>query len=209
MERNICTDGKEATNTNRCLVVWFKPNVASRLNGPVAVMDLVYNATKDWINIPNMQMNYQDENIDHKTLKQETSGYGGIKTTNNITSIIKKNGTLVKVLIDQEGYTDLKARLPKYDEIYGKDKCLTSSENGNKGGICPVWLVNYLNSSDYYNETNGKINLERIYGYWLLSSSNHDVHAWMVSWEGRLNIASTDFTYGVRPVINISTSEIQ
>ena len=161
MERNICQDGSVATEENTCLVAWITntdyvcdPNTqgtacAQHYKGPVTAMTYLYNATKDWTNIPNMIMDYEDENINSITGKPGTGqvSYGSIKTENNITTITKKYGTKTAT------YKNLKSRLPKYSEI---------NENGctTKEGSCPLWLVDYLHdnttSNRYYNSANGK-----------------------------------------------------
>lgn len=68
---------------------------ASAKYGPVTVMNELYNATKDWTNIPNIEMNYIDEG----------GNYGAMASTGTTTSITKLDGSLVI------SYENLKARL--------------------------------------------------------------------------------------------------
>ena len=211
MDRNICEDGTFASTDNRCFVAWIskssyecdESNCAQNDKGPITVINYIYNTTKDWINIPNIVINYQDENSKLDGSKG-TSGYGGIITTNNITTITAKDGNVTA------SYASLKARLPEYSEVHGNGKCLTKAENGNQYGSCPLWLVDYLHytedSSSYYNEENGKTSINGIYGYWVLSSNgNVNNSAWRVSHSGYMSYDSVDnnASRGIRPVINI------
>ena len=88
------------------LVFWYSGDFVNSY-GPVDAMNYLYNATKNWTNIPNIQMNYEDEGND------ENYGYGTIITTNNVTKITKKDGTVT----NQEGDTNLKARMPYAKEV--------------------------------------------------------------------------------------------
>ena len=79
-------------------------------------MNYLHKATKDWSNVPNMIMNYEDENIAYDTQQKGTNGYGSIKTTDNITIITSKTN-------EETGRIEnLKARLPRYDEVHGTGK---------------------------------------------------------------------------------------
>ena len=95
MERNMYYDedndvGVVATETNNGILAWY--SLASDSSyGPVTAMPYLHNATKDWTNVPNIKMNYEDENIDGITLQKGTTGYGSIKTSGNVTIITSKN----------------------------------------------------------------------------------------------------------------------
>ena len=79
-----------------------------------------------------------------------------IKTTGDTTIITNKTG-------EETGRIEnLKARMPRYNEVYGNGKCSTSQ------GSCPLWLVNYLQSSSYV--TGEGVQNIAIGGYWRLSS---------------------------------------
>ena len=189
MDRNIYYDatagtGSVADATNKGLVAW--QTSVNNADGPVTAMDYLYNATKDWTNIPNIEMNYTDEG------NTGDNGYGTIVTTDNITKITKKDGTAVTVLTNQEGYSNLKARLPYKSEVSAYD----STNKAN------AYLYDYLN---LYNniQTNA---ISRIYGYWTLSSyADRSGDAWDVVYSGRVSGGSVDdgSDYGVRPVINV------
>ena len=217
MERNIYYDstndvGLVATSTNKGLVAWMSEtdygtagganwsgNTDRNMFGPVTAMNYLYKATKDWSNVPDIVMNYIDEG------NTKSYGYGTITTTNNITKITKKDTTAVTVLTDKEGYTNLKARMPRYDEVHGTGKCLTYAENGNKYGSCPLYLANYLSSSSYVTG-DGLQNISGITGYWTLSSiADYSTGAWYVTYYGNVysNYVDNEGSFGVRPVITL------
>ena len=203
MERNMYYDedsdiGVVATSSNSN-VAWYA-STGDHSFGPVTAMTYLHNATKDWNNIPNMIMNYEDENIDYTTQQKGTNGYGSIVTTGTTTIITSKN--------DEETgrIENLKARMPRYDEVHGEGKCLTYKENGNNYGSCPLWLSNYLSNSQYVTGE-GLQNISGIYGYWTLASNDGDyTYAWYVSYDGHVDSFSGVYygnDYGVRPVITI------
>ena len=202
MERNIYYDstnkvGKVATSSNSN-VAWYA-SAYDHSYGPVTAMNYLHDATKDWDNIPNMIMNYEDENINHVTGQKGTNGYTGIKTTGNITIITSKTN-------EETGRIEnLKARMPRYDEVHGQGKCLTYAENNNKYGSCPLYLANYLQSSSYVTGE-GLQNISGIYGYWTLSSyASNSGYAWNVYYDGRVNAGNVidEDSRGVRPVITL------
>ncbi len=186
MDRNICEDGTLTTNENKCLamVAWYTSS--SNLYGPVAAMDFLYNATKDWINIPNIEMNYKDEG------NGGNYGYGTIITSDNITKITKQDGTKVTVLTNQEGYSNLKARMPYKSEISSYDR--TNKTN--------AFLYDYLRKTGTI-QTN---EISWLSAYWILSSaSNESNRAHYVSNTGHFSytFAGSGSGVGVRPVITL------
>ena len=207
MERNMYYDstndiGMVATSSNSN-VAWYS-TISSHQYGPVTAMTYLHNATKDWDNIPNMIMNYEDENIDYNTQQKGTNGYGSIVTTGTTTIITSKTN-------EETGRIEnLKARMPRYDEVHGTGKCLTYAENGNQYGSCPLWLSNYLSSSSYVTGE-GLQNISGIYGYWTFSSdASHSDFAWLVSYYGNVGRNAVDSNNfdgssddGVRPVITL------
>ena len=208
MERNICDNGELATAENKCTVAWISDSTygcgvdddstycARHDKGPVTAMTYLHNATNDWINIPNMIMDYENENIDYSIQEKGTNGYGIIKTINNITTITDKEGNVTAT------YENLKARLPKYSEVK-VNGCRTTS------GSCPLWLVDYLNEYSAY--TGGKTNITEIYGYWTLSSfADYFSGAWNVDYDGSVgaNYVFLDGRYGSRPVITVLESSV-
>ena len=200
MDRNICEDGSPATKDSTCLFSWNQ--IGNNLSGPVTSMNYLHIATSTWSNIPNIIINYEDENIYLKTLEKGNHGYGKIETENNITKITNKDGEVTAT------YTNLKARLPRFDEVHGEGKCLTYDENGKKNGSCPLWLVNYLLKSTYYDIEEGKEEIADIYGYSTLSSSAcANNYVWVVNNLGRVmdteQSTNTLGNYGIRPVISL------
>ena len=189
MDRNIYYDatagtGSVADATNKGRVAW--QTSGKNAAGPITAMDYLYNATKDWANIPNIEMNYTDEG------NTGDYGYGTIVTTNNTTKITKKDGTAVTVLTNQEGYSNLKARLPYRSEVSAYDS--TNKIN--------AYLYDYLNQSGTI-QTNA---ISGIYGYWTLSSySGYSSFAWRVHFDGRVYDGGVDIGdgIGVRAVITL------
>ena len=208
MDRNICEDGTVATEQNTCYVKWYDDGDANLNNdkaefGPITAMTYLYNGTKNWTNVPDMELTYTDENNSGTNY-----GYTGITTDNGVATITGKNGASNTTI----GTTSqpLKARLPKYSEVSGTD----GNHCTDSDGSCPSWLVEYLNDSagatndSYY--TNNEL-ISGIYGYWLLSSSPGLLrYARNVRNSGGVGNLSTsrDGYYGVRPVITVSTSDL-
>ena len=184
MDRNICEDGTPTEAGKTCLVAWQTSGLNA--DGPVTAMDYLYKATKDWTNIPNIEMNYTDEG------NTGDYGYGTIVTTDNITKITKKDGTAVTVLTNQEGYTNLKARLPYKSEVSEYDS--TNKTN--------AYLYDYLNQSGTI-QTNA---ISGINGYCTLSSiAGYSFGAWRVLYGGSVSSCDVDndFVSGVRAVITL------
>ena len=209
MDRNICEDGTVATETNTCLVAWHAGYGASNNNyGPDTAMTYLYNATKNWSNVPNMELTYTDENNSGTNY-----GYTGITTSNGVATITGKNGAQNTTI----GTTSqpLKARLPKENEVSGTD----GNHCTGSYGSCPSWLVNYLRDTATGTQASLYPNNEfisGIYNYWLLSSDpGNSVYAHVVSNHGRVSgsPAGVKDNYsssaGVRPVITISKSDLQ
>ena len=131
-------------------------------------MNYLHNATKKWINVPDMIMNYEDEDFEN---------YGSAKN-NNYNIIVDDEDSTISIItnkdtkittIKSESTTNtasigdnkepLKARLPKLNEIYGYD----DSHCTGAEGTCTVWLIEnlaYLNNIDNINDyrvTDGSI----------------------------------------------------
>jgi len=201
MNRNIYYDenndvGKVATSDNPGLVAWRIDRNANDI-GPVTAMNYLHNATKDWTNIPNILMNYEDENVNPATGLKGSSGYSGISTIESTTIITNASGAEVLKL------ENLKSRLPRYDEIHGEGKCLSYDENSNKYESCPLWLVNYL--AEYKPIYANRSAINGINGYWTLSSGSNPATAIDVSTTGIINNDSVTYVNirGVRPVITL------
>ena len=201
MDRNICEDGTLATESNKCLIPWHA-GANNNNYGPDTAMTYLYNGTKNWTNVPNMEITYTDENNSGTNY-----GYTGITTENGVATITGKNGASNTTI----GTTSLplKARLPKENEVYGTD----GNHCTNSEGSCPAWLVDYLNdssspSSSYYPDNEL---ISGIYGYWLLSSNPGDSNnARSVRYFGHVGRDSTSYAshIGVRPVITVSKSDL-
>lgn len=174
-------------------------------------MEGLYNATKDWTNVPDMNLDYEDEGH----IENSSCGYGKIETTATGIKITKKDGTTevtrsgnLTPVIPYETNKPLKARLPKLEEVYNTDTNDTTHCHG-RGGTCPAWLTNGLAQySSYYPDNE---HISGIYGYWLLSSnpgSSNDVHYVQNSGYGDCLEGTSYVRYsGLRAVITVSLSD--
>ena len=185
MDSNINNSGIALNNPDIAYedygeVTWYSERVNS--HGPVTVMNKLHDITSTWDNISNIVIDYKDEG----------PRYGGIKTTNNVTNIIRLDDTVSATI------TNLKARLPMESELLDAG---CTYENGS----CPKWLVNYLYKSVHVP---GAINVS-VYGYWTLASSRtYETVAIDIGAFGKLyDIHTVDAnSYGIRPVIEVDKS---
>ena len=169
--------------------------------GPTTVMAELYAGTKDWDNVPDMIMNYTDENNGTAT----DMGYTSIITSNGVTTITGKPTTNTSTV--GTASKPLKARLPKESEVKGAG-CTTSN------GSCPTWLMENMT---YYNVSNDKYSMNnnseayqgQISGYWLLSSRPGDPYGVRyVNYGGIVANSTPTNDCGARPVITVSTSDL-
>lgn len=206
MDRNIYSDGYASLESHN--MDWYTSTqtytpYSYNTYGPSTAISSLYSTTKKW-NIPNITINYKDENMtDSLTEGDHSIGYDKIITIEDTTSIYANNGTVT------DTYANLKARLPKMSELINNGCSTTSS--------CPLWLANYLNSSS----TLGGTSISTIYGYWTLSSSATKYYGQESAWEvnGKLTHYKTydyddseDIYYykiGIRPVISIPKSNLE
>ena len=214
MNQNICNDGTLPTSDKPCTYAWHwhtqSGDEDDNKYGPDIAMTNLYKATKNWTNIPDMIMNYEDE----QNKDDITEGYKTI-ITNKKTKITTITGKQEKNSTNQTfgNLTEpLKARLPKLKEV--EDAGCLSYENGS----CPKWLVENLeNASSWCSECSTKYadttKILNISGYWLLSSPpiiGDSSYALNISNHGIVhsNPTSYDKTDGVRAVITISKSNL-
>ena len=207
MDRNIYYDSTTDTSTaadstNTGLVAWVSKddynddtnygNLGNNNKGPITAMNYLYKATKDWINIPNMIMDYTDEG------STGDYGYGRIVTENGITQITRKDETAVTVLTDKEGYINLKARLPYKSEVSSY-----SANSNNKYLYDNLACQDNTSLGGPYICVSGVNHIDGIDGYWTLSSSvNGSYFVWLVNFSG-IVVGSNLYDKGVRPVINL------
>ena len=200
MDRNICNNGTDnyTEENNYCRCAWYI-NGGNKI-GPVTAMNYLYEGTKGWSNVPDMIMNYTDEN----NQGNETNGYTGIITNKNTkeTFIISKDG----VNSDPIGNINfpLKARMPNQKEI-------ENTTCREKVGTCPIWLIENLKyynvSNDNYAINNNDEPYQNINGYWLLASDRRYWYsAHMIRFDGsrwyNYHVLYTA-PYGIRPVITV------
>lgn len=211
MDRNICgsldsnnpNNGKETIEGRTCIISWGANN---NLEGPKSAMQGIYNATKNWINVPNMNLDYEDEG----NFSSGSYGYGEISTTMDGIKITKKD-KITEVtsddnktpVIQYEKGKILKARLPKLKEVYNEDGKHCTIESSS----CPAWLTNGLDAeSNYYP---GNEHISEVCGYWTMSSDFYiDSYAIVVWNEGYVNryTSYVNEDIGIRPVITVPMS---
>ena len=207
MDRNICNDGtiSYTSGNNYCRYKWYS-SANNNTYGPTTVMAELYAGTKDWDNVPTIELSGQNKYTDEANSTETDKGYTSLEITGGVGTITGKptsNTTTVGT-----ASKPLKARIPKASEVTGAG-CTTSS------GSCPTWLMENMT---YYNVSNDKYSMNnnseayqnQIYGYWLLSSRpGGSDGARLVYCNGNvLDSNTTRGYYGVRPVITVSTSDL-
>ena len=218
MNNNICIDGTIPTSSNKCLIAWYDDGDIDLVNdtnefGPITAMQVLYNITKNWINVPDMDLSGDNKYLDEGHEENSSYGYGTIETTKLGIKITKKDkqtevtreGNLAPVIPYEEGKL-LKARLPKYSEVYNNDTTNTTYCHDNYES-CPSWLMNGLNYYNSYNQNN----ISGIKGYWLLSSYPLNPGAARnMFFEGSVNTFETSYSSinGIRPVITVPISDL-
>ena len=209
---NLCDPNDESIKilsgkTNKYEIgVWCSQNYAKADKGPVTAFKYLQSATTSWTYLPDIQINYEDEgNI-----------YGTINTDGTKTTITQKDGTVTAT------FNNLKARLPKYEEINNlfMDKTY-SLDNFEENGLTklPEWVTMYIHNHylyPCYGCSDEKV--WRLGGYWLLSSSpleDFDYAAYDISTQGSYGYSNClatrkffDTSTGIRPVISIPLNRI-
>ena len=203
MDRNICNDGTvNYTSTNNyCRYAWYSGE-KNNMYGPVTAIQELYEGTKEWNNVPTMELNYPDEFNRNKN----NMGYISFIVTNGVGIITDKEKSSIVTIGTSN--IPLKARLPKYSEATGAG-CTKSN------GTCPIWLMKniaYYNvSDDKYSMNNNNESYQNIYGYWLLASlSGQTMYSCIVREYGRIHdrVTSSNNYVGIRPVITVPISDL-
>ena len=178
---------KLADSLNKGLVAWQESGESN--DGPVTALDYLDNATKDWDNVPFININYNDESGNTGEY-----GYGEMITIDLETRITKKDKTIVKT------YKNLKARLPFDYEIQNSDgtnEYLYENLDGNIWSGVGTQPVN---------------NISGIYGYWTGSTPDNAKvkRANTVNYGGMKYATNVDVNnqMGIRPVISITKNYI-
>ena len=221
MNRNICSsypdeyypNGEpakgyyidEETDTgydNRCWIQWNDTGYG--VYGPTGVMMALYVATKDWSNVPTIELNYTDE----ANSGVEDNGYTSLVINNGVATITgKKDEYLDDIPVTTIGTIDepLKARIPKVSEVMSPETGCNSDS-----ASCEPWLVDYL-ADLYVDRYESNTKLGDLYGYWLLSSAEGYNKASVVDADGFIDHHSInpddDYT-GIRPVITVPISAL-
>ena len=211
MDRNICEDGTTdyTENNNYCNYAWYSNGSENTINntntnkfGPLIGMGKLYNGTKDWIYVPNMNLEYNDitDQVNAGYTGETTYGYGGVNIVDGIGKITTKDGT--EQVIQLTDNKPIKARLVKYSEVYGTGGNYCTVEDGT----CPYWLIDNLHDSSYYAQYPDKVNMNNNFNYWLLASyPGTPDGSWSVYYGGKVSYGNTldNSHVGIRPVITV------
>ena len=221
MDRNICEDGTDNYTSdyddNQCRYCTRYWGVIYNTNGPTSIMSLLYSGTKNWINVPNMNVFYDDKKENEDIGVAWENGYTKLEIIDGVGTITKKDGTKTEILLDNN--KTIKARLPKLSEMISSNVGCHLMISSNDWGSCPVWIVENLR---YENVANDKYSINKendyrspiynIQGYWLLTSSSSSLkYARAVSKEGVISGGESGFNnyYGARPVITVPISDLE
>lgn len=184
----------ELTTPTKDYIYWNRAGAIDE--GPVAALEFLHDATKDWVNVPDMI-------IDHADVGQK---YNSIKTNNYITTI--KGGNNQVTTIGTAEYP-LKARLPIIAELKSNGCRITSDCSSNESfNTCPEWLTNYLYQSHAPHDNP----IDGIKSYWTLDSIDGEGdYVYAVGFNSDISTCSEFYLskyMGVRPVITILKSQI-
>ena len=152
MDRNICNDGSITyTSTNNyCRYKWYSA-AYNNTYGPTTVMAELYAGTKDWDNVPTIELSGQNKYTDEGNSTETDKGYTSLEITGGVGTITGKPTTNTSTV--GTASKPLKARLPKRNEVEGTDgnHCID-----NHSGSCPTWLMENMT---YYNVSNDKYSM--------------------------------------------------
>ena len=209
MDRNINSDGtpvakailksdKDSNGGIYNLVAWNSSG--SNADGPVTAMNFVYQATKDWENIPALNYTYNDKQ--YQGTIEDGISYTSFVSNNGIATITSLSGYVVTIGSET---APLRARMSIYSAIYDEEWNMI----GEKGEVLAKKIDNsnaYL--YDYLKLDNNIQNnpIDAIYGYWTLSSmGDYSNYVWYVASSGyvRGSLLTYDSRNVVRPVINL------
>ena len=205
------------------VVCWEDDGCVLNDKGPITAMKFLYNATKDWTNIPALNYIYNDK--EYQGTIEENISYTSFVSNDGVATITALSGNKTTIGTNDK---PLRARMPIYSAVYDEESDIYL-EKGDVSDLKPDESNKYLyyhlhlegcydNDADWNPvacEDAGYIegvyekeieNIDNIYGYWTLSSdANDSSHAWHVSYDGYVSRDSVAFEndYGVRPVINL------
>lgn len=198
LDQNINSDGTLAGNigvtqsdnaTKYNLVVWNSSGLNT--DGPVDAMQFLYNATKNWTNIPALNYTYNDK--EYQKTPSSGPGYTSFVSSNGIATITSLSGTTITI-----GTTEmpLRVRMPIYSSVWNDEMTEKISETGE--------VADKIENNAYlYENLNGSV---PTFGYWPLSSYSSELSlVWIVDSSGLVNTAPANSSelFGVRPVINL------
>ena len=206
MDRNICEGGATTLteDNNYCRYAWSSASDVSGEFGPVSSMQALYQATKGWTNIPNMEFNYISSE-DYPIPEMYGSAFFEIITDTQTkqTTIEAYEGDTVISTSEEP----LKARLPMLKDIMVEGICEADSEITHSS--CANWLFENTERQTYICGDVDEDDCEEVvtdHGYWLITTRGGSMFAFRIK-NGKRSISATPIyrTYynGVRPVITV------
>jgi len=195
MSNNICKDGTVATTSQPCTVNWVTSedtkdlpdgnSIDSSIHGPITAMNYLYETTKNWSNIPNINIDYSDGCC-----------YSGVKTIGSRTVITMNDGT------ETTSYENLKSRLFSLDD-------LIYDENNR---LLPYFTNGLTSYPELYPEGT-KEDIDGIDGYWTFNSDiNPSAYRDFCNLNKYVYyngvVGSNGGYIGVRPIIEIPKSSL-
>lgn len=170
-------------------VKWNEDN--DNRQGPVVAMQSLYNATKDWTNIPALNYLYKDIEF-HGYKSTSEIGYTSFESLDGIAKIISKTGQTTLSIGSQD--KPLRARMPIFTA--------TTNTNSSKNEVSAK--LNDGSNQYLYDNLDESYSSGKL-GYWTLSSYAATYSAYRVRKIGYIvgPADCKDVFFGVRPVIAV------
>lgn len=138
MEKNICEDGTTnyTEQNNYCRVAWNDAGLDNNgrdiydpSKGPVTMMQYLYNATKNWSNVPNVNMEFINSEYNPNVNFSHEKKFRNIKIKDGIGVITDFDGNEIKINSDKKTI---------------KSRPIFKSESQQFNNSYPEWLVQNL-----------------------------------------------------------------
>ncbi len=192
---NMTLQQRENTISN---VAWYTDS-NDNTKGPLTILPLLEEATKEWINV-------EDQTY--------TMGTTNFNNTNTFTGCIYYDPTGISCTANKyimESRTS-KSRMITAQEATAMG-CKSYKLNGSSNASCPKWMYNHLYETTNYegtvNDNTTNDNGTNNYGYWTMTAYSDDSEeVWNIYRSGSMNKNNTsDLRYGARAVIVVSKNK--
>ena len=153
---------------------WYTSNDTTK--GPENILSKIETETESWVNVKQLAYSIGD---DSTTLEYSGCANANLDCNSRIYELIKN---------------DVRVRMITIQELV-KLGCT------EKGATCPIWVYNYLSSSQ---SSGGTVNDQHGYGYWTMSGYNN-YRAWYMSASNIIYHSDpADSSQGARAVVEIN-----